>query len=468
MAASPCSSGPQIVLFPFMAKGHIIPLLHLARLLLHRNITVTIFTTPANQPFVSDSLSDTDVSVVELPFPQNIDGVPAGVESSDKLPSMSLFLPFAASTKLMQPDFEQALEALASTTCIISDGFLGWTQHSASKFGIPRLVYYGMSSYSQGVSRCVMVNGLLSGPELDNEPFVVTDFPWIKLTRNDFDGPFNFRETNSPFMDFVREQVIATSKSYGLLMNSFYELEALYVDYWNQAFKPKAWCIGPFCLAESTKTDSKVSQKPTWLQWLDQKLAQRSFVLYVAFGSQAELSSQQLNEISSGLEESKVNFLWVTRKSESELDDGFEERVRERGLVVREWVDQKTILGHESVQGFLSHCGWNSILESICAKVPILAWPMMAEQRLNARMVVEEIKVGLSVETNNESAKGFVKSKGLEKMVRELMEGEEGKEVRKKVKEFGDEAKKAVAEGGSSWRTLNQLIDELQGLRNDG
>ncbi|KAL7190395.1 hypothetical protein ACSBR2_022632 [Camellia fascicularis] len=90
---------------------------------------------------------------------------------------------------------------------------------------------------------------------------------------------------------------------------------------------------------------------------------------------------------------------------------------------------------------------------------------MMAEQHLNARMVVEEIKVGLRVETSNGSVRGFVKWQGLEKMVRELMQGDMGEEVRKKVGEFGEAARKAMEEGGSSWYTLNQFIDELQALR---
>ena len=100
------------------------------------------------------------------------------------------------------------------------------------------------------------------------------------------------------------------------------------------------------------------------------------------------------------------------------------------------WVDQTEILNHESVEGFLSHCGRNSAMEAICAGVPILAWPMMAEQLLNARMVVEEIKIGLRVETVDGSVRGFVKAEGLEKMVKKLMEGEEGEVVRKKVKEY--------------------------------
>ncbi|PON52027.1 UDP-glucuronosyl/UDP-glucosyltransferase [Trema orientale] len=92
------------------------------------------------------------------------------------------------------------------------------------------------------------------------------------------------------------------------------------------------------------------------------------------------------------------------------------------------------ILTHKSVQGFLSHCGWNSVLESISAGVPILTWPMMAEQSQNARMVLEEIK-----------------SQELKKMVEEL---------RKKVKEVADMPKKAVEKGGFSWQALNSLINE--------
>uniref|UniRef100_A0A5B6ZQC2 Glycosyltransferase n=1 Tax=Davidia involucrata TaxID=16924 RepID=A0A5B6ZQC2_DAVIN len=459
----------HVVIFPFMSKGHTIPILHLARLLLHshRHAAITIFTTPANRPFISQTLADTDTSIINLPFPENIDGVPAGVESTDRLPSMSLFVPFANATKLIQPHFERALERLQHVSCLISDAFLGWTLESASKFGIPRLVFSGMSNFSMTLSALVAVNRLLSGPESDDQPVTVTNFPWIKLTRNDFEAPINERQPKGPHWDFIIEQAIATSKSHGTLVNSFNELEALYFDYWNRNFEPKAWCVGPLCLAQPQEVELQTQQKPTWVQWLDQKLAQGSSVLYIAFGSQAQISSEQLCEIATALEESKLNFLWVVKKNEPQLFNGFEERVKLRGLVVREWVNQREILGHESVQGFLSHCGWNSVLESICAKVPILAWPMMAEQHLNARMVVEEIKVALRVETSNGSVRGFVKWEGLEKMVRELMEGEMGKEVRKKVEEVGVAAAKALEEGGSSWCSLNQLMDEMHSQTSD-
>ena len=165
--------------------------------------------------------------------------------------------------------------------------------------------------------------------------------------------------------------VIAEMNSYGVIFNCFHELEHLFVDYWNRECSPKAWSVGPLRLVEPPKESHS---KPAWVQWLDKKREQGSCVLYVAFGSQADISPGQLKEIATGLEESRVNFLWVTRKREAEVLEGFEERVKDRGIVVREWVDQREILMHECVQGFLSHCGWNSVMESICAGVHGRCW----------------------------------------------------------------------------------------------
>ncbi|GJZ80928.1 UDP-glycosyltransferase 90A1-like protein [Tanacetum coccineum] len=462
-------SSLHVVLFPFMAKGHTIPILQLARLLLRRNATVTIFTTPANYPYISTSLLDTSTSIISLPFPKNIPGVPPGVESIDKLPSLSLFFPFGSSTKLMQPDFEKAVQSLKTpVTFMVTDGFFDWTLESANKLNIPRLVYYGMSNFAITINRVMsLFHKHLFEAKSDGDPVIVPGIPRLTVTRDEIDNVFNGLDTDSPFAKWVLDNVLATSKSYGLVTNSFFELEPVYMEYWNSKLEPKSWSVGPFCLAqEVTKTKLLSGQKPSWMVWLDKKLQLGSPVLYVAFGSQAEISQDQIEEIKVGLEKSEVSFLWVMRRSENgvhaTLDDGFEERVKEKGVVVREWVNQREILEHEIVKGFMSHCGWNSVLESICAGVPILAWPLSAEQPLNAKFVVDDIKIGMRVETCDGSVKGFVKGEGLEKKVKELMEGEKGKEVRKQVAELRNSAMKAVEEGGSSWCSLNELIDELQ------
>ncbi|KAM4132708.1 hypothetical protein ACJW30_01G272300 [Castanea mollissima] len=392
------------VLFPFIPP-------HLARLLLHRRLTVTIFTTLTNRPFISESLKDTTAS--NLPFSHNMLDIPVAIDTTENLPSMSPFHSFANATKDMQPDFEQALHTLPRVGFMVSDAFLWWTQDSASKFNIPRLVYYA-----------VVHDRLLFGPESDDELITVTRFPWIKVTRNDFEPPFTELEPKGLKYEFTTNVGTAVANSCGIVVNSFYGLEPLFDDYWNRECTPKGWSVGPFCL---------LSHK-----WLEMN---PTIISPHASGSQADISSAQLKEIENGLEESKVNFLWMIRKSESEISDRFEESIKGRGIVMREWADQREVLMHESVQGFLSHCGWNSVLESICAGVPILAWPMMADQLFNARMVVEEIKVGLMVETCKRERKGS----------------------EEECKEVAEKAKKATGEGGSSKCTLDMLIDEICG-----
>ncbi|KAI4320659.1 hypothetical protein MLD38_034114 [Melastoma candidum] len=474
-----CMSQPlsqtHVLLFPFMSKGHTIPILHLARRLLLRHsaagiITVTLFTTPANLPFVSSSLSDLPpdrISLVTLPFPHDIPGVPPHVESTDQLPTMSLFPEFASATFAMKPHFERSLQSLAgpSPVFLVSDGFLWWTLESASRFGIPRLVFYGMNTYAMAVSRSVVEEELFDGPASDDEPVALKEFPWIKVTKNDFDP--NFRKPGKVYADFFANTVLATNQSYGMVVNSYQELESVFLEKWNTKWGPKAWCVGPFCPLEPRE----LSPESGLRKWLDDKLTQGRRVLYVAFGSQAELSDKQIKEIGIGLENSGVSFLWVMQKKATEEEEdcdgdcskldfgaGVKAKVKGQGVVVKGWVDQGAVLQHGSIQGFMSHCGWNSILESICVGVPLLAWPMTAEQPLNARMLTEEIGAAIKVETENGSVRGFVTCEVMERAVRDLMEKERGEAVGKRVAELRDMARKATEPGGSSWMALEDLI----------
>ncbi|KAI3936002.1 hypothetical protein MKW92_047914 [Papaver armeniacum] len=460
-------SSPHVAVIPFMAKGHTIPILHLVRLLVSRGVAVTIFTTHGNSPYIRQFITGTEASVIDLSFPQNVHPeLQQGVESTDKFPSMSLFVPFVTATKLMQPEFDRVLESLyPRVSCIISDGFFPWTLQSATKLGVPRLVFYGMSNYVGAVFHVLSKDQSLMDRNSDDEPFSLPAFPWIKLTRNDFESSVTNPDIDGPHFQFMMEVFAATRNSNGIIVNSFCELEPKFLEYCNREKTPKAWCVGPLCLAEPPKVAGEPLQKPasTTLEWLDELLAKGRSVLYVAFGSQADISTEQLQEIANGLEKSMINFLWVVRSSKCDeiVDEEFKERVKDSGLVVTEWVDQVAILNHQSVSGFMSHCGWNSVMESICASVPILAWPMMAEQHLNARMVVEELGIGIRVLAENGSVRGFVTSECIEKQVRELMEGENAKEMKKKVKQLSEEARRAMEEGGSSWFTLDQLINEV-------
>ncbi|KAG5621666.1 hypothetical protein H5410_006884 [Solanum commersonii] len=137
---------------------------------------------------------------------------------TDKLPSMSLFVPFASATKSMKADFHQALASLSPVTFMITDSFLPWTLDSANKLSIPRFAFNGMTTFSLSLARSS--HDLLRTELSDDEMFTL---PWIKLTRNDFDSPFRERKPKGPFFDRTLEQAMATSKSSGLIVNRFYE-----------------------------------------------------------------------------------------------------------------------------------------------------------------------------------------------------------------------------------------------------
>ncbi|KAK7849939.1 udp-glycosyltransferase 90a1 [Quercus suber] len=139
-----------------------------------------------------------------------------------------------------------------------------------------------MCYYSCCVTRAVAIDRLLSGLESNDELITVPPLPWIKVTRNDFEPSISEGELKGRKFEFTMETIIATLlNSYGIIFNSFYELEPLFDDYWNRECTPKAWSVGPLCLAEPPKGRTEPHNKPKWVQWLDKKLDQGSSVLSV-------------------------------------------------------------------------------------------------------------------------------------------------------------------------------------------
>ncbi|KAJ1416991.1 UDP-glycosyltransferase family, conserved site [Sesbania bispinosa] len=140
------------------------------------------------------------------------------------------------------------------------------------------------------------------------------------------------------------------------------------------------------------------------------------------------------------------------------------ERTKERGLVVRSWAPQVEVLSHESVGGFVTHCGWNSVLEAVVAGVPMIGWPLHAEQHVNRNLMVEEMKVAVGVEQRE--GDGFVTGEEVERRVRELMESERGREMRETSLKIKEMAVSALGEFGSSTKALANLVQTWNGITN--
>ncbi|KAK6935503.1 UDP-glucuronosyl/UDP-glucosyltransferase [Dillenia turbinata] len=232
----------------------------------------------------------------------------------------------------------------------------------------------------------------------------------------------------------------------GIMVNSFFELEKGSF----KAFKedgsrfPLVYPVGPLIQTGSTEMSNSEC-----LKWLDHQ--PRCSVLFVSFGSGGTLSEEQLTELAFGLEMSGQRFLWVTGSPNNEashatfftlqsskdpfdfLPKGFTERTKNIGLVVPSWAPQLQVLSHCSTGGFLTHCGWNSILESIVHGVPLIAWPLFGDQRMNATMVSVGLKVGIRMKKNGS---GVVERAEIANHVKSLMVGEEGKMMRERMVEL--------------------------------
>ncbi|XP_028787284.1 hydroquinone glucosyltransferase-like [Neltuma alba] len=257
----------------------------------------------------------------------------------------------------------------------------------------------------------------------------------------------------------------------GILANSFVDLErevALALQ--ESDNHPLVYHVGPIIQTMSTSIDESNSKCLTWLG-----NQPRNSVLYVSFGSGGTLSQEQLDELAFGLEMSGHKFLWVLRapsgvansaylsaQKEDPLDflpKGFLERTKGQGFVVPSWAPQVEVLKHESTGGFLTHCGWNSTLEAIVYGKPTIVWPLFAEQRMNAVMLTEQFKVAVRPK-GDENKNGIVMREEVARVVKMLMEGDEGRELQTKIQVFKDAAAKALSEDGSSTRTLSHLAQE--------
>uniref|UniRef100_A0ACD5V8L3 Uncharacterized protein n=1 Tax=Avena sativa TaxID=4498 RepID=A0ACD5V8L3_AVESA len=455
----------HVAMLPFMAKGHAMPLLHLARLLLGRGLAsaVTFYTTTRNAPFIRAGLAGVRAAaaVVELPFPSGSDE--SAPQSMDELQSSAHLVDFLSAVAALRPAFAAVLaSAEPRPDLLVHDGFLLWAKDVADELALPRLVTLGMGGFASYVSSAVTAHRPHARVSSPSEPFPVHGLPGLRLTKADLHPPFDDPEPAGPLWDFVREGRSVMETSRGVIANSFDALDSLYVDLWNREFRPRMWQIGPLCLAAEPVDQAMDNRDIT--DWLDSRLAMGRPVLYVAFGSQAELSRAQIEEIAVGLDRSGLDFLWVVRSKWFTTQDQFDDRFGDRGMVVEGFIDQLGVLSHKSIKGFFTHCGWNSVLESISMGVPILAFPMAAEQKLNAKFVADVIHVGLRVWPKDGEGKeggGLVVRGDVQVLARELIFGEQGKRAAARASQLSVASRKAMDVGGSSFENLELMIREV-------
>ncbi|XP_062197881.1 hydroquinone glucosyltransferase-like [Phragmites australis] len=252
-----------------------------------------------------------------------------------------------------------------------------------------------------------------------------------------------------------------------ILVNSFdaVEPEPAKILRQTEPGRPVVYPIGPLIQTDSTAS----SPRAACLEWLDRQPAKS--VIFVSFGSGGSLPTEQMRELALGLELSGQRFLWVVRSPSDEgavndnyydaeskkdpfayLPEGFVERTKDVGFLVPSWAPQTKVLAHEATGGFLTHCGWNSVLESLVHGVPMVAWPLYAEQKQNAVMLSEGVGAAIRVP----EAKGREK---IASVVKEVMEGEgKGATVRAKVVDLQKAAAEGLRDGGAAAAALAEVV----------
>ncbi|CAI9268019.1 unnamed protein product [Lactuca saligna] len=479
--ASP-STDLHFVLLPLMAQGHMIPMVDIARILAQTGTTVTIITTPVNANRFNSVIDraiegQLNIKILEVQFPFVESGLPEGCESFDLIPSAAYIVNMFTAMKKLEEPMEKMIQVLyPPPTCIISDGGFPWSTNLAKRLNIPRLVFYGPGCFAFLCIHIVNNTNILNEIDSNSEYIEIPGLPdRIEITKPQASGwgKGNTKETKESF-----EQTQEAEKdAYGIVVNSFEELEPKYVEEFAKAKGKKVWCIGPVSLCNKSVQDiaergnKGVKNEHDCMKWLD--LQEPKSVVYVCLGSLSYATTEQAIELALGLELSGIPFIWFIRQTREEFEkwlseERYEERIKGRGLMVRGWAPQILILSHQGIGGFITHCGWNSTLEGICAGIPMVTWPHFAEQFLNERFIVDVVKIGVKIGAEfplmyKEKDKfEVVKKEDIMTAVEVLMnEQEEGEARRRRAREVGEMAKKAMEEGGSSYLNIKLMIQAI-------
>ncbi|KAI3706695.1 hypothetical protein L6452_24614 [Arctium lappa] len=477
------SSDLHFVLFPLMAQGHVVPMVDIARILAHRGVTVTVITTPLIadrfRPVIARAIeAKLKIQLLELPLRSEKVGLPEGCESCDTLSSFESWVKLQAAMDLLEQPAEDLLRRLSPPpACIISDFLFSWTTNVARRIDVPRLVFHGPGCFWLLCMHVSHGSNMIDEIESDSVPFVLPGLPdRVEVTKRQVTG--SSKPTTDDQKAFWIRAIEAEKAAYGIVVHSFEDLEHEYVKELAKAKDKKVWCIGPISLYNKDSKDiaergnKAAINEHDCLQWLDGR--EPGSVIYVCLGSLTRVSTKQAIELGLGLESTNHPFIWCIRNKTEELEnwfseEGFEERVRDRGLIVHGWAPQVLILSHRSIGGFLTHCGWNSTLESICAGVPMVTWPHFADQFLNETFIVEILKIGVRIGAevpvsmaDEDTVEALVKKEAVKTAVECLMDDDEdGERRRKKAIEVAKMAERAMEEGGSSYVNVTSLIQDI-------
>lgn len=441
----------KVLLFPWLAFGHISPFLLLAKKLADRGFCTYLCSTPINLDSIKNKITQKyaqSINLVEFHLESTPDFPPHLHTTNGLAPHLQPTLRKALHKA--KPKLSEIFDNL-KPDLLIYDMHQSWTAALSCRHNIPAVKFL-TSSAAVLASFCHM--SINSGVPFPFPEIYLTDFEQAraqatyKAAKKDHDEEAeegDLEITKRPCDNIV-------------LLKSSREFEAKYIDYLSDLM---VWKITPFFPLLDGSID-KEDEEHELISWLGTKTQSSS--VFVSFGSEYFLNKEELEEIAFGLEFSEVNFIWVLRfpkggedSIEKVLPEGFLDRVGDKGRIINGWAPQARILSHPNIGGFVSHCGWNSVLEAIEIGVPIIAVPMHLDQPFNARLVMD-LGVGAEVKTDGD---GKLNREEIAGVVKDVVNGTAGEDARRKVREIGQKLKAREKDD------LDGVVEMLKTLRHD-
>ncbi|KAL6592916.1 hypothetical protein ACP70R_049212 [Stipagrostis hirtigluma subsp. patula] len=445
---------PRVLLFPLPYQGHVNPMLRLAAALHARGLAVTVLHTETRAP-------DRRSLPAEYGFATVRDGVPPELAASDDdVAPFVLALnrgcaaPFRDYLAAALREDEEAAERVA---CVVADVDWFAPLAAARELGVPALalmtssaarfrVYLALPRLEEKGYLPVRESNL-DTPVEELPPFLIGDLHRVT-------DAARYRS----YADLLSHMVMEIRRSSGLIINTFDDIEGMDIKNIHRDISIPVFAIGPLHALSPSVDSSLLPQDRSCLDWLDAQAP--NSVLYVSLGSLMGIDMLEFMELAWGLANSNRPFLWVVRPrlvhgcESNELPIKLQEETRDRGRVVS-WAPQQEVLRHPAVGAFLTHCGWNSTLESISEGVPMICRPLAGDQLGTARYVCDVWKVGVRVA----EAENQVNRRDVQVAIDLLMGQKEGEEIRERMRELKNAAAKCISNGGSTDASMQRLVD---------
>jgi len=422
----------HVVVFPWLAFGHIGPFFELAKLIAQKGHKISFISTPRNiprLPKVPENLQPL-VDLIELPLPR-VEKLPENAEATSDIPHH--IIPYL---KLAFDGLQEPLTKFLETCkphWMIYDFAPYWLPPISSKLGISCVAFCIFSA-----------SGMYYFADLMTRK--ASDSPWTK------DIPEEHNETDESGVSDVFRALTTINAAQVIASRSCMEIE---VEPFKLCESIHRKPVIPVGLLPPSLQFSEENNDENWnniLNWLDKQ--EKGSVIYVAFGSEVTLSDEDFTEITMGIKMSGFPFFWTLKKQQTstvELQDLLVNNSG-KGLVWRTWAPQMRILAHKSVGGFLTHCGWSSVIESLQIGCPLVMLPFHNEQFILAR-VMEEKKVGVKVHRNGHDGKFTRES--LAKALRSVM-------LEKTYRSEADEMSKVFGDKDLHQKYVDQFVDYME------